>query len=120
MPRRTLLLLLLSLTLACAPQPMHQDDERCDNHPLHAELSASENGTLRIVVTLVQQGSEEVATLQDRLLEELQGTRHEVLRRYDHFPIMALMVGEDAFCRLVVSPLVESVQKDEAEPPAIR
>ncbi len=116
MMRSSLLLLLPLLVTAftCTTEPTTDSQERCEDHPLHAELIAADGATLRVVVTLAQESGDDPATLQDRLLEELRGSQHEIVRRSVNFPILTLVVGEDALCRLVSSALVTSIERDEA------
>lgn len=117
---RSTLLLLLPLVITasgCTTDPTTNSQARCEDHPLHAELIATDDATLRVIVTLAHESSDDPATLQDRLLEELKGSQHEIVRRSDNFPILTLLVGEDALCRIVGSTLVASIERDEADPP---
>jgi hypothetical protein len=119
MLRRIPLLLAIALTCfayGCTPRTLGVDLVACSAHPIYDELLAND-GTLRVIVTLSGEPADGVADLQDRLLGELEGTDVEVVRRYESFPILALRVSEAAFCRLVASPLVETIEVDEADPP---
>ena len=109
-------LTLLFATVGCAPLPLVQD--RCQDHPLYAELASAPEGTVRVVVTLVHEAGDDVVQLQDQLLAMLEGSEHEVVRRYEHLPLITLEVAEAAFCRLASSPLVQAMQLDEAVGPA--
>lgn len=116
MKRATCLSVLLLAALTCTTQPMDANRERCAEHPLFAALAASGGRTLGVVVTLRPAEGVAPAALQRRLLAELQDAEHTVLRRSDNFPIITLAVGEEAFCRVVTSDLVESVERDSPEP----
>lgn len=113
----TLLPLLLVGAATCTAHPMSETGIRCEDHPLHPRLLAAANHTLRVIVTLGDDRDDDVQRLQDRLVALVEGTEHQVLRRYDNFPIVALSVGEEAFCRLVASTLVKAIQEDVPEPP---
>jgi hypothetical protein len=121
MLRPTLASMLLPLVfgaVACAILPVGpaQGEAPCTEHAWYADLAASTDSGLRVVVLLVREPSATVGQLQDRLLLALEGTEYELLRRSDNFPIVTLWVGEDAFCRLTASPLVEGMQRDDPEP----
>lgn len=110
--------LLLTMALTCIAQgcTLSDDHAACSAHPLFQELVADQ-GTLQVIVTLSGEPTETVTDLQDRLLNELEGTELEVVRRYDNFPLLTLRVGAAALCRLLASPLVEAIQVDGDEPP---
>ena len=81
----------------------------CPPHPLRAE--ARRTGALRVIVTLRDTAA------QQRVLDALAGTRHDVLRRYAVTPALALRVGEPALCRLLSHPDVRRVSRDTPDPP---
>jgi hypothetical protein len=112
-----LLPLLLVGAATCTTQPMSETGIRCEDHPLHPRLRATENHTLNVIVTLADGRDDDVQRLRGRLDALLEGAEHQVLRRYDNFPIVTLRVGEEAFCRLVASALVRAIQQDVPEPP---
>lgn len=116
MKRSTVLVTLLVMTGCSAPQTT-EISERCEAHPLHADLRASAGQSLRIIATLDAPTDGDVAKRQDALLTELEGTDYTVVRRPENFAILALSVREEAFCRVVTSELVQAVQKDVAVPP---
>ena len=118
MLRHTLLLPALLLTMGCSPQPLAATEASCEDHPVYTDLVATGGSTLEVIVALVHDQRDNVTDLQDRLLAELEGTEHEIVRRSRNFPIITLSVGEAAFCRLVTSPLVEGMQENAPEPPA--
>ena len=106
----------------CTMRSMSDDRAACLDHPRFTELMATHeaalnDAALQVIVTLSGEPTDEVADLQDRLLSELEGTEHEVVRRYGNFPILTLQVGSAALCRLVTSLLVEAIQVDEDDPP---
>ena len=120
MLRRIPLLLPILLTCfayGCSLRPMSDDHAACLHHPLFQELMTTDGDVLQVIITLTGEPADDVARLQDRLLNELEGTEHQVVRRYDNFPILTLQVGEAALCRLVASPLVETIKVDEDVPP---
>jgi hypothetical protein len=102
---------------SCSTQPTVESVQRCDEHPLYSRLVESGDGRLRVIVTLDTAQADEAAQLQDRLLLQLEGTDYNVVRRSTNFPIITLSVREDAFCRLITSPLVATIQQDVPEPP---
>jgi hypothetical protein len=118
---------------SCTPQPEQslragEPDEACPESPLRLALRQSDERRLRVLVSLTGDippaGETEdaerrraIAALQERLVTGLQGTDSRVLRRYDNLPQLALRVDEAGLCRLLVSPLVRSVEIDRATPP---
>jgi hypothetical protein len=85
------------------------------------------DGTVRVIVTLavrytpeghlpgaeaVRRQRAEIATAQDRLLDELRPFHTQLHARYAHTPQLALTVDEAALLRMLGSPLVLSVQRD--------
>jgi len=115
--RMTLMFLLIVGSTACSSPPMSEAGMRCEDHPLHPRLLATANQTLHVIVTLGDDLDDNVERLQDRLDALLEGAQHQVLRRSDSFPIVTLRVGEEAFCRLAASALVQAMQEDVPEPP---
>ena len=103
--------------VACATLPVGPSQRQgvCADHAWYADVTAAPEPGLQLVILLVREADEDVRQLQDRLLLALEGTAYELVRRSDNFPIVTLRVGEDAFCRLIASPLVEGMQRDEPE-----
>jgi hypothetical protein len=80
---------------------------------------AERQGTLRVIVelTLDSTGSPPtgatIADAQDRLLAELGGTSHRLIRRFSTVPFIALEVSADALRRLAGSPRVAGIREDQ-------
>lgn len=120
------------VTMACTVGPDNAALSPCPADPLRDEVTME--GHLRILVTLEMDAVREseldaverarqrqaISDLQERLLDELHGTDTEVVRRYELRPQLALRVDEPALCRLLVSDLVRTIQRDTPEPPAGR
>ena len=97
--------------------------DECPASPLLEQLR-QEEGQLRVIVELNvadldddKARREAIEQVQDELLAELEHTDAEVVHRYRNFPQLALIVDEAALCLLLVSPLVEAIHLDEADPP---
>lgn len=115
-----------SFTQGCA----NMEPEDCADSPLLDEVRTQ--GSLRVIIHLAgdfqsedELGEEEVLAqrqriieLQDRLLEDLAGTEVQVIRRFTSFPLVVLVVGEEALCLLLTSDLVAGVEKDERDFPS--
>jgi hypothetical protein len=84
--------------------------------------SASRDGAVRVIVTLVVPGAqpppeEAIRDAQERLLGALRGTRYTDVRRFRSLPQLALTAGTDALEILLASPLVASVAPDSLARP---
>ena len=78
---------------------------------------AARQGALRVIVELKidppgPPTREAIARAQDRVLQELAGTSHRVLRRFATIPFMGLEVTADALRRLGGSAHVGGVRED--------
>ena len=78
---------------------------------------AARQGTLRVIVEVLPDGSapytsEAIAQAQDRVLQELAGTSHRVIRRYATIPFLGLTVSVDALRRLAGSRSVGGLRED--------
>ena len=87
--------------------------------PTYDELlaKAARQGTLRVIVEVLPDGPapptrEAIAHAQDRVLQELAGTDHRVLRRYATIPFLGLAVSADALRRLAGSLFVGGIRED--------
>jgi hypothetical protein len=87
--------------------------------PTYDELlaKAARQGSLRVIVEVVPDGPapptrEAIAQAQDRVLQELAGTDHRVLRRFATIPFLGLAVSADALRRLAGSLFVASIRED--------
>jgi hypothetical protein len=73
--------------------------------------------TLRVIVELkvdspAPQSREAITEAQDRVLAELAGTNHRVLRRFTTIPFIGLEVSADALRRLAASARVAGIRED--------
>jgi hypothetical protein len=78
---------------------------------------AERQGTLRVIVELKVDSTgpptgAAIADAQDRLLAELGGTSHRLIRRFSTVPFIALEVSPDALRRLAASPRVSGISED--------
>jgi hypothetical protein len=78
---------------------------------------ATGQGSLRVIVEVKIDAPgpptpETIAQAQDRVLQELGGTRHRVLRRFTTLPFLGLEVTADALTRLGASAHVAGVRED--------
>ena len=78
---------------------------------------AARQGFLRVIVEVLPDGPapptrEAIAQAQDRVLQELAGTDHRVIRRYATIPFLGLSASADALRRLAGSLLVASIRED--------
>ena len=78
---------------------------------------AARQGTLRVIVELKLDPPgpptpEAIAQAQDRVLQELAGTDHRVLRRFTTIPFMGIEMSADALRRLAGSAHVAGVRED--------
>ena len=78
---------------------------------------AARQGTLRVIVELRidppgPPSHEAIAQAQDRVLQELAGTSHRVLRRFATIPFLGLEVTADALRRLGGSAHVAGIRED--------
>lgn len=87
--------------------------------PTYDELlaKAARQGSLRVIVEVLPDGPapptrEAIAQAQDRVLQELAGTDHRVLRRFATIPFLGLSVSADALRRLAGSLFVASIRED--------
>jgi hypothetical protein len=87
--------------------------------PTYDELfaKAARQGTLRVIVEVLPEGSapytrEAITQAQDRVLQELVGTNHRVLRRFTTIPFLGLAVSADALRRLAGSLFVGGIRED--------
>ena len=87
--------------------------------PTYDELlaKAARQGSLRVIVEVVPDGPapptrEAIAQAQDRVLQELAGTDHRVLRRFATIPFLGLAVSADALRRLAGSLFVAGIRED--------
>jgi hypothetical protein len=87
--------------------------------PAYDELfaKAARQGTLRVIVEVLPEGSapytrEAITQAQDRVLQELVGTNHRVLRRFTTIPFLGLAVSADALRRLAGSLFVGGIRED--------
>jgi hypothetical protein len=87
--------------------------------PTYDELLAKalRQGTLRVIVEVLPDGPppptrEAIAQAQDRVLLELAGTNHRVVRRFATIPFLGLTVSADALQRLAGSLFVASIRED--------
>ena len=83
---------------------------------------ATRQGSLRVIVEVVTDGSppfprEAIAQAQDRVLQELAGTNHRVIRRYATIPFLGLTVSADALRRLAGSLFVAGIREDQLRKP---
>jgi hypothetical protein len=81
--------------------------------------TAEREGALRVIVELKLDasgaaGRQAIIDAQDRVLAELAGTTHRVVRRFTTVPFLALEVSADALRRLAGSPLVAGIREDRA------
>jgi hypothetical protein len=104
------LLLLLAARTAAAAQTVP---------PTYDELlaKAARQGTLRVIVEVLPDGPppptrEAIAQAQDRVLQELAGTDHRVIRRFATIPFLGLQVSPDALRRLTGSLFVAGIRED--------
>jgi hypothetical protein len=79
---------------------------------------AERQGTLRVIVELTLDSTASptgatIADAQDRLLAELGGTSHRLIRRFSTVPFIALEVSADALRRLAGSPRVAGIREDQ-------
>ena len=89
--------------------------------PEQLRAAVQQSGTSRVVVTLAAPATsspEEIARLQQRLLDALRGLPHQVLRVYGSSPVLALEVGPDALEALLASSLVRAVTPDAPRRPS--
>jgi len=113
--RRSGLMLLLGITLLTGPSTVAAQAVPSTIDDLVAK--AARQGTLRVIVELKIDPSgppsrEVIAQAQDRLLQELAGTSHRVLRRFTTIPFLGLEVTADALQRLGGSAHVAGVRED--------
>jgi hypothetical protein len=87
--------------------------------PTYDELfaKAARQGTLRVIVEVLPEGSapytrEAITQAQDRVLQELAGTSHRVLRRFSTIPFLGLAVSSEALRRLAGSLFVGGIRED--------
>jgi hypothetical protein len=78
---------------------------------------AERQGTLRVIVEMkldppATASAAAIAEAQDRVLEEMAGTNHRVLRRFTTIPFIGLEVSVDALKRLGRSPHVAGIRED--------
>ena len=78
---------------------------------------AARQGSLRVIVEVQPDGPapptrEAIAQAQDRVLLELAGTDHRVLRRFATVPFLGLAVSADALRRLAGSLFVAGIRED--------
>jgi hypothetical protein len=84
-----------------------------------------QRGSLRVIVAVTVTGdaasaAENVRAAQDRVLQALRGTRHEVIHLYRSIPQLVLAVEPDALDVLLSSEWVRSVVPDSPEPAPVR
>jgi hypothetical protein len=101
-----------STTVAQAPPPSVDD----------LVAKAARQGTLRVIVEVKiappgPPSREAIAHAQELLLQELVGTSHRVIRRFDTIPFFGLEVTADALRRLGGSALVASIREDRLRMP---
>jgi hypothetical protein len=121
MSRICLCLAAAAFVVGCAmPSPVSTQNAS----PAPAELRrlVGESGSLRVIVTLVEDGqgpasAESIRSTQDRLLAALRTTKHGVVHRYSAAPILALEVGRDGLEVLLSSPLITSIRLDAPRRP---
>ncbi len=87
--------------------------------PTYDELlvKATRQGSLRVIVEVLPDGPapptrEAIAQAQDRVIQELAGTDHRVLRRFATIPFLGLAVSADALRRLAGSLFVAGIRED--------
>jgi len=78
---------------------------------------AERQGTLRVIVQLKVDSTglptgAAITDTQDRLLAELGGTSHRLIRRFSTVPFIALEVSADALRRLAASSRVSGISED--------
>jgi hypothetical protein len=83
---------------------------------------AERQGTLRVIVELKidpsgSPSAAAIAEVQDRVLGELAGTNHRVLRRFTTIPFIGLEASADALRRLGGSPSVAGIREDRLRAP---
>lgn len=83
---------------------------------------AARQGTLRVIVEVLPDGPapptrEAIAQAQDRVIQELSGTTHRVIRRYTTIPFLGLAVSADALRRLAGSLFVAGIREDRLRVP---
>jgi hypothetical protein len=124
--------LLFALPVVLFFSPLFQgctnmEPEACPDSPLVDEVRRQ--GTLRVIVHLAGEyspeselGEEEalaqrqrIQETRDQLVGQLAGTTFEVARSFESVPQVVLNVGEEAMCRLLISELVESIEKDTVD-----
>ena len=74
--------------------------------------AARSTGAVRVIVQLMQDPQQSIASAQQAVLTELSGTAFRVLHQYANSPVLALEAGEDALRVLDRSPHVRSVAPD--------
>lgn len=84
--------------------------------PILAELQRS--GHARVIVEVAVDPGESLPQAQDRVLDELRGTRYQLLQRYVTSAYLALDTGPDALAVLARSPRVLRVSADPEVHPA--
>jgi hypothetical protein len=87
--------------------------------PTYDELiaKAARQGTLRVIVEVLPDGPapptrEAIAQAQERVIQELSGTEHRVLRRFATIPFLGLLVSPEALRRLTGSLFVAGIRED--------
>jgi hypothetical protein len=107
------------LMVACAgAAPPQTDPPSIDD----LVAKAARQGTLRVIVEVLPDGSapytpDAIAQAQDRVLQELAGTSHRVIRRYATIPFLGLTVSADALRRLAGSRSVGGLREDRLRMP---
>ena len=97
-------------------------------------LKAQKEGTVRVIVQVSVPFKAEgnlknslavasqrigIATVQDRLLQELRSTNHRIFRRFETIPFVALEAGIQALAAVERSGLVISVEEDRLSSPML-
>lgn len=78
---------------------------------------ATRDGTVRVIVEVRPDAGtpptpDAIRAAQDRVLQELAGVDHRVLRRYRTIPFLTLAASADALRRLAASPWVAGIRED--------
>jgi hypothetical protein len=67
---------------------------------------------LPVLVSLAVREDEQLEAVQDLVLTDLEGTSFTLRRRMRNTPLIALAVGNEAFCLLVTHDRVTQVERD--------
>jgi hypothetical protein len=98
------------------PIDINPDETKdCQNHPLFNSFKEQNNDYLSIIVQFENDDQSETSILEQKLFEELDGLEYKVLRRYENFPLIALQVNRESFCKIIQSSIVRDISLNEAD-----